>query len=857
MPQGSRDTSSHLDTSAPRPQTAPDLTVAARPPLGAAHLLSMQQLAGNRAVSDLVARGVTVQRQVGTIQRAAGELDPKKVQEVYGSWVQELAKARGVNVGDASVDPAARDKTKAQVGDLNFANWEKWEAGENARADAKTEADQAKEKAAEGAALDPTERLHAIHDAMWNETAKIRAEVVQSEYLAQQLNFGSGAKGTAARLGAGAYVAEWGIGARTISGVAEHVPMIVLSGLATVFGSELGERTLVKQFKAVAQEDLEMQQDKETAEKLVSGQLQAAYDATRAPYAKYMEALNAFTEASTQFGKDLAVPGTDGSVAQGKDVTAMDAAKKAMNDAAAEYQATCAKLGIKTEAKNLGAASKNIEKGREGAVETAVMFGLPEVAPGLGELKSALKGAEGLTVKQLEREGAAAVAQALTKTGESAVKAGESTLVKAGEEAVVKGGESTLVKAGEEAVVKGGESTLVKGGEEAVVKGGESTLVKAGEGAAARGGAEVGVKVGEEAAAKAGEGTAAKAPEPGAGTAGGEGSGPAFTEGGSAPAPGQKGTLLGPGEKATAEELAWQAKTGMPVKHQRAVTETCQKHQVIIDMRGTNAEAPRLLADRNLPKPEGIKAKTIDELDTYIGFRKEDQGLVGYKEPTPPVQSEVPANKWADVQDRYQKRLDEFKDLAHDMKNLSLPPGSRDQFAAAGFDKQIAVDGNGVIRVVEAEGGAGVGFTGDHDIFQITNVDGTPVSGEKYNEIVSELVQKGVGVQHGAHMHWDVAPKPVPPVPYAPSPGMKPTTPEDAAALYKDPTKMFEGIAESHMPAPTGKKDLYRFAPDGSISPIRAEPEAATLEKARAAGKADTAAAVPDIEKTAAGIGAQ
>jgi hypothetical protein len=131
-----------------------------------------------------------------------------------------------------------------------------------------------------------------------------------------------------------------------------------------------------------------------------------------------------------------------------------------------------------------------------------------------------------------------------------------------------------------------------------------------------------------------------------------------------------------------------------------------------------------------------------------------------------------------------------------------------------------------------------VGFTGDHDIFQITNRDGTPVSPEKYNEVVSDLVQQRVGVEHGAHMHWDVRAKP-------------------ASKAYKDPTKDFQGIAEKHMPGAEGGEDLYRFAPDGTVTPIRADASKDTLAAARAAGHADKGAAVPDIEKAVQGIGAQ
>jgi hypothetical protein len=112
------------------------------------------------------------------------------------------------------------------------------------------------------------------------------------------------------------------------------------------------------------------------------------------------------------------------------------------------------------------------------------------------------------------------------------------------------------------------------------------------------------------------------------------------------------------------------------------------------------------------------------------------------------------------------------------------------------------------------------------------------VSGQKYNDVVSDLVQQRAGVEHGAHMHWDVPAKP-------------------ASPAYKDPTKGFQGIAGKHMPSATGGEDLYRFAPDGSITPVRANPATDTLDAARAAGRADKGAAVPDIDKTIQGIGAQ
>ena len=703
MAEGSRETSAAEVAAVAAPQRRPsvgDGAFSAVAPLTADSLLSLQRRAGNRAAAALVARQAPDRR---LLQRSGGVLKPQRVQEVYGYWLVAIAKARGLSAGDGSGDQAARAKTKAQVGDLNFAQWERWERGID---DAAWEAG----KQAAAPELDVERALRARHDQMWKETAAMRSEVPQTEYLAQKLNFGKGVKGSTARLTAGGYTGMYAVGARTVSSVTEHVPMLVLSSVGLVLGSELAERTLVNQGRAIAQEGAEMGEDVLTATQLVGGEMQAAYDASRVPYAKYQAAFIAFTDASTKFLKDQALDGIDGYSARAGDIEAMAAAEKQMREASADYQIACAKLGVQTSAKRLDTLSSHIMKGNEEMVATAVMMVLPEVAPGAGEIWKALKGAEGMGAKQIEKEAADAVAKSL-------------------------------------------------------------------------------VKEGEEGALKVG--------------------------------------------------LGAEARTGMPVKNQQAIADVCKTHDVVIDVRGTNREAPRRLAEGHLPKPEAIKAKSINELDTYLGFRRDDVGLVGYMEPKAPVRSEVPPKLWEQVEKRYAERAAEFKDLAPDMKNLSLPSGGRDQFAAVGFDKQVTVDSNGVIRVVEGtEGKATSGFTGDHDLFQITKPDGSPVSPEKYNEVVADLVQKRVGVEHGAHMHWDVPAKP-------------------ASTAYKDPTKGFQSIADKHMPGAERGEALYRFGPDGSITPVRAERARDTLDAARAAGRADKGAAVPDIDRTIQGIGAQ
>src|SRR5215212_8595399 len=309
----------------------------------------------------------------------------------------------------------------------------------------------------------------------------------------------------------------YAVGARTVSSVTEHVPMLVLSSVGLVLGSELAERTLVNQGRAIAQEDAEIREDVLTATQLVGGAMQAAYDASRVPYARYQAAFMTFIDASTKFLKDQALDGMDGYSARAGDIDAMAAAEKQMREASADYQIACAKLGVQTSARRLDTLSSHIMKGNEEMVATAVTMVLPEVAPGAGEIWKALK-----------------------------------------------------------------------------------------------------VGLGAE------------------------------------------------------------ARTGMPVKNQQAIADVCKTHDVVIDVRGTNPEAPRRLAEGHLPKPEAIKAKSINELDTYLGFREDDVGLVGYMEPKAPVRSEVPPKLWEQVEKRYAERAAEFKDLAPDMKNLSLPSGGRD-----------------------------------------------------------------------------------------------------------------------------------------------------------------------------------
>ena len=449
-----------------------------------------------------------------------------------------------------------------------------------------------------------------------------------------------------------------------------------------------------------------MGDDVYTTKQLVSGEMQAAYEASRGPYKKYETAFHAFSEASSRFRKDQELDGVDGFTSRAKDIAAMDSAEKAMREASGEYQILCAKLGIETSAKRLDTLASHIVQGSNELGDRGDA-GPARGRAGLGELKSALKGAEGMGVKKLEQEAAEAVAKSVVKEGEA-------------------------------------------------------------------------LAVGLEA----------------------------------------------------------EARTGMPVKNQKAIADSAEAHDVVIDVRGTNPEAPRRLAEGNLPKPEAIKAKSINQLDTYIGFRREDVGLVGDMEPKPPVKGEVPPELWEQVQKRYADRLAEFKDLAPEMQNLGRPVGARDQFAAVGLRQ--AGDRRRERRDPHRRGRG----QGGHRLHR------------RPRHLPDHQPQRHAGVAAEVQRSHD-RPRPA---------GRRGRArrahglgrPQQAGEFrLQGPDQGLPGDRGQAHAGRQGRGGPLPVRPRRSITPVRADPAKDTLGSARAAGKASKGAAVPDIDKTVQGIGPQ
>ena len=138
-----------------------------------------------------------------------------------------------------------------------------------------------------------------------------------------------------------------------------------------------------------------------------------------------------------------------------------------------------------------------------------------------------------------------------------------------------------------------------------------------------------------------------------------------------------------------------------------------------------------------------IKVKTLDKWDELLGGPKNSEGLAGYYEPKLPPK-EVIRNLSPETQqklvEKYVARRREFIRQADKMK----------YFEASG---QYKVK-NGL--VINKDGKF---LTGDVDVFDITNFDGTPVSPKIKKQVLDHLTQnKGFAVKKGGSnvLHEDV-----------------------------------------------------------------------------------------------------
>jgi hypothetical protein len=201
------------------------------------------------------------------------------------------------------------------------------------------------------------------------------------------------------------------------------------------------------------------------------------------------------------------------------------------------------------------------------------------------------------------------------------------------------------------------------------------------------------------------------------------------------------------GNKLSDDDLA--TRYGMPTENVKKIQQISDAEGVVIDIRPTTPHAePMLREGTALPKPEKLKAKTINEIDVMIGCGSEaDLGKVGFFRP---AQIDRPKNfdalspeLQAKIDKRIAQRLEEIADYWQDMKKL----------VDAG---KIEIRPDGVIiNKGLTPGGKELPFTGDHDIFDIRAKDGTALTPEKYQDVKAKLLAADAGVMHGGVTGWE------------------------------------------------------------------------------------------------------
>ena len=263
----------------------------------------------------------------------------------------------------------------------------------------------------------------------------------------------------------------------------------------------------------------------------------------------------------------------------------------------------------------------------------------------------------------------------------------------------------------------------------------------------------------------------------------------------------------------------------------RKIQGVCADLGVIVDIRPTTPHAEVMLREGTaLPKPEAVKAKTINETDLLIGLgKKEDLGKVGFFDPAvaephrPADFDSLPEGTRSEIDKRIKQRTEEFADYNRAMKDLEERGLIR-----------IEPDGK-VINTGLTQGAGELPFTGDHDIFDIRAKDGSPLSPEKYQAARSALMAADAGVMHGGVTGWAV----------------------DSPQTFNTESgqKSYKKMVEAHSPG--GKEPLVRLG-DGEPKAVWYEPAKAP-EGAPKAGVEGVAGghgtAAPEPAPSAAGGG--
>jgi hypothetical protein len=225
------------------------------------------------------------------------------------------------------------------------------------------------------------------------------------------------------------------------------------------------------------------------------------------------------------------------------------------------------------------------------------------------------------------------------------------------------------------------------------------------------------------------------------------------------------------GQQLTPEQI--EREYGILERNQRLFQRFAHRRNLVIDVRPTNPASVPWLKDGAIPKPQSIKAKTINRLDVQLGADPQNKGLVGYFEPRMPPQGDMTDADYAALRKRHDQRVEELEKYGDTMAELGREPVGPGRFEVE----------NGVVYGYDRTG-TRQPVAGDHDMFDVRRLDGTRLPADEYDRLVRDMQRANMGVEHGAVRYW------------------VPDT--------DDERKIRDGLLDAHRP---GGEPLVRFAP--------------------------------------------
>jgi hypothetical protein len=189
-----------------------------------------------------------------------------------------------------------------------------------------------------------------------------------------------------------------------------------------------------------------------------------------------------------------------------------------------------------------------------------------------------------------------------------------------------------------------------------------------------------------------------------------------------------------------------QADYGVLIKNSRKFQRYADANNLIIEVRPTNPDSVRHLMRGAWYKPVDIKAKTINNADTFLSVEPEKKGLVGF------FVNAVPQPKRRNLgrddveagRKRYRMRVEERLEYGQKMRTLARKNKGPGRFEVIGY----VVHGYDENRVRHP-------IAGDHDLYDIRRPDGTEIPADEYDLLIQDMQNRKFGVMHGAVVRWN------------------------------------------------------------------------------------------------------